>query len=77
MFEDTKGVNRRTDNTLSKRKQRKGQTQNNIQNTTQKSKDRATRIPLPGLNSGRIKQDSILTTENNNTGKISSNVQVV
>ena len=37
-----KDVNRRTDNTMAKRKI----TNNDLQNTTQKNKDRATRNPL-------------------------------
>ena len=44
-FEDTKGlssVNRRSDNTMTKRKS----TNNDLQNTTQKTKDRVTQIPL-------------------------------
>jgi len=52
MFGDTKGVIRsRKLNTISKRKGTK--TNNDLQNITQKTKDRATRIPLKsGVNSG-------------------------
>ena len=38
-------VNRRTDNTMTKRKKDK-RTNNDIQNTTQKTNDRSTRIPI-------------------------------
>jgi hypothetical protein len=40
-------IRKRTDNTMAKRKR----TNNDLQNTTQKAKDRATRIKLkPGVN---------------------------
>ena len=45
VFEDTKSksvIRRKTDNTITKRKR----TNNDLQNTTHKTKDRATRIPL-------------------------------
>ena len=54
-FEDTKRVIRSRKSRKTNGQKKKGQkdTCNNLQNTTQKTKDRATRIPLkPGVNSG-------------------------
>ena len=52
----SKAVNRRrTENEIVERKR----TNNNVQNTTQKSEDRAPRTPLKqGMNSGRVNNSS-------------------
>ena len=42
----TESVNRRTDNPMTERKRTTGHTHNDLQNTTQKTKDRVTRTPL-------------------------------
>ena len=51
MFEDTKGVIR----SRKLKKDRQYNVNNDLQNTTQKTKDRATRTPLkPGVNSRMV-----------------------
>ena len=52
----SESVNRRTDNTMVKRK-KDNRTNKNLQNTTQKTKERTTRARTPlkqGVNSGRV-----------------------
>jgi len=63
VFEDTNGlseaVHRRTDNTMTKRKK----PNNDIQNITQKTKDRPTRTPLkPGWVNVQRKRSSSWST---------------
>ena len=63
-IEDTKEVIRivyrkKTDNTMAKRKKHK-RTNNDLQNTTQKTKDRVTRTPLKtGMNSGAPEMQAV------------------
>jgi len=49
-FEDTKGVIKRTDNTMAKRKRTIEQTNNDLQNTTKKTKQHEHHQKNPGVN---------------------------